>query len=328
MQLASYRRRVLTYFVELAGAPLRELLERPGVLDGLSRQGAALALAMLDTDDERREAIAELEARAIPYTAWLVLPRDDGYWLTADNPQAAADRYRELSDWFTAGGQRPICYGLDVETPIADSVDLFEQGQKALMRLLASRRSQAQLREAARAYDALLDEMRVDGHAVESYQFPLIVDERRARSQLLQRALGFVDIKTDREVLMLYRTLLPRPVDRLLIDAFGPEADAIAVGITGGGVDFVLEQTNRLLGYDELCIDLRRAARYTRNLYVFSLEGCVEAGIFEQLTQLELTPLAPAFGASLARAARWALRAALAGEAFYDRHNWPAKPSW
>ncbi|PIE18039.1 MAG: hypothetical protein CSA65_06295 [Proteobacteria bacterium] len=315
---------MLTYFVELAGAPLRELLERPGVLDGLSRQGAGLALAMLDTDEERREAIAELEAWEIPYTAWLVLPRDDGYWLSADNPQVATNRYHELRDWFAAADQRPISYGLDVETPIADSVDLFQQGQKALMRLLASRRSREHLRDAARAYDALLDEMRVDGHGVESYQFPLIVDERRARSQLLQRVLGFVDIKTDREVLMLYRTLLPRPVDALLVDAFGPEADAIAVGITGGGVGFVLEHTGRLLSYEELCSDLCRAMRYTRNLYVFSLEGCVEAGFFDQLTGLVLEPRAPAFGASLARVARWALRAALAGEALYDRYSWPA----
>ena len=314
---------MLTYFCELAAAPLRELLEQPGVLEGLKTQRAALSIAMLDLDEERREVLAELQAREIPYTAWVVLPQDAGYWLTADNAEHATARYHELRAWFATHGLEPICYGLDIETPIADSMDLFEHGQKALWALLARRRSRDALRSAARAYDALLDEIRRDGYAVESYQFPLVVDERRARSQLLQRALGYIDIKTDREVLMLYRTLLPRPLDALLVDTFGPEADAIAVGITGGGVDFVLDHTARLMSAEELLTDLRRAARYTRNLYVFSLEGCIEEGLFEILTEADLSPLPPVFGASAGRAARWALRAALAGEALYDRWNWP-----
>ncbi|MCK5800750.1 MAG: hypothetical protein KAI47_26365 [Deltaproteobacteria bacterium] len=315
---------MLTYFIELAAPALSELLARPGVIDGLVRQGAAVAMAILDLNPARREAIAALTARGIPVTAWLVLHRDAGYWLTADNGEVARARYHEVQDWLRAHDLEVICFGLDVETPIDDSRDLFARGRQALYRLFLERRSRDKLRKAAQAYDALLDEIRRDGYAVESYQFPLIVDERRARSQLLQRALGVVDIKTDREVLMLYRTLLPRPFDALLVDAFGPDADAIAVGITGGGVDFVLEETQRLLSLDELLIDLRRAARYTRNLYIFSLEGCVEAGIFEALDDVTLDPMAPAFGTFATRMARWALRALLSGEALYDRANWPA----
>lgn len=317
---------MLTYFVELPGDRAAELFARSGVLESLQRQQAGVALAMLDLSEDRRELMAELARRQIPITAWLLLSKEEGYWLTVDNPGAATARYREVRDWAREAGLPIICFGLDVETPLADSLDLFEQGRKALWRLLSERRGRAEVREGARAYDVLLDEIRRDGHAVESYQFPLIVDERRARSTLLQRALGFVDVKTDREVLMLYRTLLPAPFDAVLIDAFGPEADAIAVGITGGGVDFVLEQTGRLLDYDSLVADLRRAGRYTRNRYIFSLEGCVDAGYFERLAQEDLSPaLSPVFGASVVRAARWALRAALAGEAFYDRWTWPGR---
>ena len=43
-----------------------------------------------------------------------------------------------------------------------------------------------------------------DGWRVENYQFPLIADERKTGSTFLQRLLGLVDVRTDREVWMLY----------------------------------------------------------------------------------------------------------------------------
>lgn len=58
-----------------------------------------------------------------------------------------------------------------------------------------------------------MNQIPADGWPVENYQFPLIADERQARSTLLQR-LALVDAATGREVWMLYssfmRTLGPR----------------------------------------------------------------------------------------------------------------------
>jgi hypothetical protein len=58
------------------------------------------------------------------------------------------------------------------------------------------------------AYRALVERIRADGWRVENYQFPMIADERRAGSTLLQR-LALVDVTTDREVWMLYSSFLP-----------------------------------------------------------------------------------------------------------------------
>jgi hypothetical protein len=46
-------------------------------------------------------------------------------------------------------------------------------------------------RRAAVAYAGLVARIRADGWQVENYQFPLIADERRAGSDLLQRLPGW-----------------------------------------------------------------------------------------------------------------------------------------
>ena len=77
-----------------------------------------------------------------------------------------------------------------------------------------------------------MEQIHADGWQAENYQFPLIADERQAGSALLQR-LALVDAATDCEVWMLYSSFL-RPLGPGLIWAYGPQAQAIAVGTTGG----------------------------------------------------------------------------------------------
>ena len=313
---------VLTYFVELREERLCELFQRPGLLDRLAeRPSTAISMAILDLSPGRAQTIHALNARGIPVTAWLVLDEAEGYWLTADNADHAHHRYHEVRRWAERERLRFDAMGLDIETPHEDSLALVRHGREAFARLLRRRRSRAALDDAARQYARLIDEIRGDGLRVESYQFPLVLDERQARSTFLQRIMGFVDVAPDREVLMLYRSLLPGPLGEALVDTYGPGAQAIGVGITGGGVDFVLDAVGlRTLDLERLITDLRRARRYTDQLYVFSLEGCVEEGHLDALSRADLErPVAPARLSGLARVARAALRAALRAEKLWDR---------
>ena len=111
-----------------------------------------------------------------------------------------------------------------------------------------------------------------DGWRVENYQFPLIADERRAGSALLQR-LALVDVATDREVWMLYSSFL-RALGPGLIWAYGPEAPAIAVGTTGGGRDIPGSPQMPTLSWEELAGDLRLARHFCDQILIHSLEGC------------------------------------------------------
>ncbi|MCC6751685.1 MAG: hypothetical protein IT371_28795 [Deltaproteobacteria bacterium] len=310
----------LTFFVELEVEPLAALLSEP-VLATLRAAGAGVAMAMLDLSAPRREAIAELNRRGIPVTAWLVLGTADGYWLTADNADLAAARYVELRAWADEHALLFDAVGLDIESPHADALALVQYGGRALQRMLRRRRSRRVLREAQARYATLVQAIRADGYRVESYQLPLVVDERRARSTLLQRTFGLVNLGVDREVLMLYQSLLPAPWGEALVDGFGAEADGVAVGLTGGGVEFLHPVVGgRWLTLEQLVTNLRRARRYTPQLYVFSLEGCVQQGYLEALCRADLTlPVAPAPAARAVTLLRSLLRAALLADPLWGR---------
>ena len=139
-----------------------------------------------------------------------------------------------------------------------------------------------QMRRARTAYRALVSLIHASGYPVESYQYPLIADERRVGSTVLQRLAGVVDVSVDREVLMLYTSLL-RPNGVGILASYAPEAQAIGLGVTGGGVVEPGLPTREPLTWDEFSRDLRLAWMWCDDLYIFSLEGCVEQGFLDRL---------------------------------------------
>jgi 2-oxoacid dehydrogenases acyltransferase (catalytic domain) len=86
--------------------------------------------------------------------------------------------------------------------------------------------------------------------------------ERQTGSTLLQR-LALVDVATDREVWMLYSSFL-RALGPGLIWAYGPEAQAIAVGTTGGGPNIPGSPQMPTLNWEQLAGDLRLAPALLR----------------------------------------------------------------
>ena len=310
----------LTFFVELDRLPLRDLFREHRLVELLAGHGVAIALGMLDRSAERASVICALNRAGVPVTAWLLLDRADGYWLTADNARQAVARYRELSDWARREKLRFDGVGLDVEIPLRHTLDLLERGPRAVAERVLRRRNRAAIAEAVRQYSRLVTEIRDDGLRVETYQYPWILDERRTRSSLLQRSLGLVDVGADVEVPMLYESLAPAPWGAAMIDAYGPECQAIGVGVSGGGEpELMAHFEGNELDLDGMLDSLRRAGRYTDRLYLFSLEGCVEQGYLEALlgADLSLAP-APMLQAKLVRAARVGLRALLRAEPLWD----------
>lgn len=146
------------------------------------------------------------------------------------------------------------------------------------------------------------------------YQFPLIADERRADSTLLQR-LALVDVRTDREVWMIYSSFV-RALGPGLIWSYGPEAASIGVGTTGGGPDIPGSPQMPSLSWAELARDLRLACRWSDHLLIHSLEGCVWQGFLGQLRSFDWAgPSGPPSGAWAASVFRGSLRAALRASA-------------
>ena len=115
-----------------------------------------------------------------------------------------------------------------------------------------------------------------------------------------------------------YNSILPTLGPGLLW-SYGPEAQALAVGTTGGGPDVPGHPQFSPLSWEEFARDLRLARHFSDDLFVHSLEGCVWQGYLTRLRSFDWEqPAALPKTASLAEG----LRAALRGMLWASAHPW------
>lgn len=276
----------LTFFCELAARPLQALFEDPAVIEHLVALKASVSLGLLDLGPERAAVVRRLHAADIPVIGWQLLPPEQGYWFNLDNAAQASARYTAFREWTAAHQLRWDGVGLDIEPDLHELRELLSRRWRQVLVLLRRLRRGEQLRHARAAYHALVARIREDGYRVDTYQLPLIVDERQAGSTLLQRLLGVVELPADREVLMLYSSFV-RPHGLSLLESYGAQAGSIGVGSTGGGVELPGAGSAPPLSWDELARDLRVARRLSSDLHVFSLEGCVGQGFLPRLRSFD-----------------------------------------
>jgi hypothetical protein len=115
-----------------------------------------------------------------------------------------------------------------------------------------------------------------------------LVDERNAHTTLLERIFGVVDVRSDREVLMLY-TSFTRQLGAALIWHYGPVAQTIAVGSTAASGDPATDAKNPPLNWEEFSRDLIVAHHFSPVIGVYSLEGCVRQGFIARLKTMDWT---------------------------------------
>jgi hypothetical protein len=240
----------LTFACELDRARLARLFADSSVIEDLLALQARVALMCSDFSEERAGVVRRLNSAGVPVAGIPLLPLAEGYYFTVDNADRAAGCYREFMAWTDRHELVWDGVGLDIE-PDARIFLQIMRGPWGLVPMLAPRLlDRARPARSKAAYQALVEQIRADGWRAENYQFPLIADERRAGSTLLQR-LALADVATDREVWMLYSSFM-RALGPGLIWAYGPEAQAIAVGTTGGGPDIPDSPRMPSLTWEEL----------------------------------------------------------------------------
>ena len=275
----------LTFACELDTRALSDLFADEALVVLLTQLRSRVSLGLVDLSAERAAVVRRLNEAGVPVVAWILLSPADGYWCNAANGPQAVARYAALRVWTAEHGLRWAGIGIDIEPDLAE-VQALIQGRIAAVapRLLRRLFDGTRLRRAAAIYTTLVLQMHLDGYRVESYHVPFIVDERRVGATLLQRALGLVDVPTDREVLMLYTSLMGASGPGLLW-SYGQEAEAIGVGSTGGGVELGVEAAP--LAWPAFARDLRVARQLTDQILVFSLEGCVQQGFLSRLLDFD-----------------------------------------
>jgi hypothetical protein len=309
----------LTFACELDPARLTALFSDAAVIADLQTLGAHVALMLSDLSAERAAVVRQLNAAGIPVVAIPLVPVEEGYYFTADNAPRAVARYDEWKAWTAQHGLVWEGVGLDIEPDARFYQQIMDNPWGLLPLLLPRLRDRERPRRAHAAYAALVERIHADGYSVENYQFPLIADERRAGSTLLQRLMGLVDVRTDREVWMLYTSVFPGSIGPGLLWSYGPEAQAIGVGSTGGGPDIPGHPEVPALDWEELARDLRLARGWCDDLLIHSLEGCVRQGFLGRLRSFDWDQaVAPPETARLATYLRRVLRGLLWASA----HPW------
>jgi hypothetical protein len=298
----------LIFSTDLRGAPLLALLERPGVLATLSAQGYGIALALTELDDQAVQAVRLLNAHAIAAVAGLSLPPEDGFAFNLRNYPRALESYQAFHAWAVANELRFEAVGLSIEPPLEDVEPVGRPSRlwvpRALLRRLWLARENILYPPARTAYGELIVAIHHDGYDVHTYQIPVIEDDRRAGTTLIQRALDIVDLPSDLDVLMCSSSvpveLFGNDLGGALIASYGESADAIGIGSVGelgpiGGEDETTHGERAVLPWQAVRRDLLLADEQTDTIYVYSLEDCVERGLLPRIAALEWgTPARPA----------------------------------
>ncbi len=280
----------LIFFTRLDAAGLRRLLMYEGLLEHLVLQAHGIALAVTTLDDVLADVVRHLNSRGIYTVAWLLMPVEYGGWFNAQNYPQAKQHYRAFHAWAQQHALHFDALGMDIKPPIHD----IPRRRRWRLRDIAWQIAHDDVLSpaASAAYADLVAEMHRDGYQVHSYQLPLLADDRRAGTTLLQRGLHIVDIPADMEVLLCFSSTpvenLPHDMGGALIASYRPAADSIAVG----SIDAVRGNEQRdarsaPLTWEALQRDLLLAARYTDTIYVFSLEGCIESGYLPRIAGME-----------------------------------------
>jgi len=276
----------LTFFCELDGPSLKRLFENRFVYDDLKTLGASISLGILDFSAERVEIVRKLNRLGIPVKAWLLLPKEEGYWFNMENHAQALQRYADFKAWTDKNDLVWSGIGLDIEPDINQMTEAYSKPSGVLKRALKRYLSKDALKQASLGYRKLAVNIKDDGYFLEAYHFPFILDDRKAGSTVVQRLGGLVDVPVDREVLMLYSSLY-QPLGNKILWSYAAEAQAIGIGITGGGVVIEGVDAPRTLTWDEFATDLRLGWQSGKPVYVFSLEGCVEQNFLPRLVTFD-----------------------------------------
>ena len=273
----------LTFFTELEEKHLVALFSDDRLIDQLVELKVHISMGILDFSPARAEIVRRLNAAGIPLVAWQLLPEEQGYWYSLDSASFAAEHFRLFSDWSSREGLKWDAIGIDIEPHIDEFRELLTYNLRTLFSLFKRLWGRTLLfEESCALYESLVARMHADGFAVHSYELFFMADERRTGSSLLSRLFGIAPTPADMRVGMLYSSLF-RPFGAGLLRVYASSFDSAAVGITGGGVELEGVERKPPMSWEEFSRDLLIAQGASRNIHIFSLEGCVAEDYMDRL---------------------------------------------
>ena len=234
---------------------------------------------MLDLSPQRVAVLQQLNEAKIPVIAWLLLPKEEGYWFHSGNAERAFERYQEVKKWAQNNDIQFDGIGIDIEFDFTE-IDLVKNNKlKFLQRAFARLYKKEEFLAAKEKYEKLINTIRKDSFTIESYYIPFFRKESEKGRTALQQATRFMDLETDKDIPMIYTSFIGNPYGMLTVLATEENLKYVAIGSTGGGIDPTLPR----MSWEDLAYDLRLAAKTAKEIHIFCLEASVEQGFIPQL---------------------------------------------
>ncbi len=275
----------LSFFNEQEGREVQALFADTTLIPTLQELRAEIRMGMLDLSPERAAVLRELNEAGVPVVAWLLLPKEQGYWFHSGNAAEAFARYYEIRDWARQEGIRFSGIGIDLELDRND-LELFRHNKLKLFGKVISRLyGKTDFLQAREEYRKLIQAIHDDGYPIESYYVPFIRYETEAGRTALQQATGFLDLETDKDIPMLYTSFMGNAYGTLKVLALDENLKHVAIGSTGGGFDPTLPS----MSWDDLAYDLRLASRSAEEIHIFCLEAAAAKGFLPRLVGFDFT---------------------------------------
>ncbi len=270
---------VFSFFNEMKTPALVQLFKDTSIIYDLKKLNAQIRMGILDLTDERAQIIRDLNKSGVPVVAWLLLPEEKGYWFNSGNGQAAIARYQEIKKWADDNKLVFSGIGLDLELDFNDAKMIKSNPWKLLSKIPGRLYDKSEIEKGRIEYAKLISLIKADHYPVESYYASFIKDEVNLNQTAIQQATKFLDIKTDKEIPMLYSSFMGNPDGLIKIYGIDLKLEAVGLGSTGGGFDTTLPT----LSYEKLVHDINVAAKQSKEIHIFSLEGCAKNGYLSKL---------------------------------------------
>jgi len=280
---------LLTFFCELDQEMVETFFQNDTLMQLLKQiPNLSVSMGIRDLSYERASAVKILNQNNISVIGWILLPKADGYWLNMDNAKNGTPRFLDIMNWTKTYDLEWSSFGLDLEVDMRNEEEFQNDQWIILMESVFSRNMEA-LELARSELYSLVDLIHSYGYPVQTYIIPFILDERKINSTILQRLIGAVDIHgnlIDMEVPMLYSSAFPDGLGLMESYMNGSDSShAIGIGVTGGPA--VAGSNGIYRNWTEFERDLLFSKNRTRNIFIYSLEGCAENDYLSKISQLD-----------------------------------------
>lgn len=293
-------------------------LQAPAVLDLLARYEVGMCVQVKDLDGLAPLLLACAE-RDVEAAAWLLLPREQGYWPSETTAIEYATRVDKLLTWAESKHVRIPWLAVDLERPLWQAEHLSGsrglRGVAVQLQLARLNLNRPRFLRAREAYVALARRARASGVRLLCAAHDYVRDELLAGSSLLQdlHEAPVLGVPWNVVSAMLYSSMDPESEVRRrwlyevaadLRRGLGARAGA-SIGLTSAGV---LGNEPHYTRPDELASDVAALkAAGIEDIAVYSLEGILNSGRPERWLDM-LAATTPAVPLPTAASRRRALK--------------------